>query len=89
LSTLLTPVTGTVSTAPFPSVTVSVLVKVPYATGVNVTVIVQLAPAARLALQVLLSVMDGSPLKPPPTMDAEEELVLVTVTVWLGLSPIV
>ena len=46
------PVTDTVSSAPLLSVSVSVLVKVPYATGLNVTVIVQVAPAARLAGQL-------------------------------------
>jgi len=89
LFTLLTPVTDTVSTAPFPSVTVSVFVKVPYATGLNVTVIVQVAPAASVAGQLFLCVMEGSPVKPIPAMAADEELVLVAVTVWLGLSPIV
>ena len=87
--TPLMPVTDTVSTAPLLSVTVSVPVKVPYATGLNVTVILQTAPGARLAGQLFLCVRDGSPLSPIAAMPAAEALVLVTVTGWLGLSPIV
>ena len=48
------PVTDTVSSAPELSVTVSVPVNVPYATGWNVTVMVHVAPAARLAGQLFL-----------------------------------
>ncbi len=86
---MLTPVTDTVSTAPFPSTTDSVLVNVPYATGLNVTVIVQLPPALRVAGQLFLCVIDGSPLKLIPATATDDDVLLLTVTVWLGLSPMV
>ena len=40
------------------------LVKVPYAVGLNVTVIEHAAPAARLVPHVVFSVKDGSPAMP-------------------------
>ena len=75
--------------APEPSVSVTVPVKVPYATGWNVTVMVQVADAARADPQVVLSVRDGSPVMVTEPIPMEEPPVFVTVTLLLGLSPMV
>ena len=71
----------TVSCPPELSVRVSVLVKVPYAVGWNVTEMVQVAPTAKTAGHLLLSVNDVSPLKAIFEIPTEAPLELVTVTV--------
>jgi len=83
------PVTETVSCAPEASVTASVPVKVPYATGANVTVMAHVAPDATTDPQLFRWVRDGSPLMAIPAIPTEAPLLLVTVTFWLGLSPMV
>ena len=65
------------------SVTVSVPVRVPDAAGLNVTVIVQLAPAARGETQVL--VWAKSPVAAMLLMVSGEVPVLESVTVWPAL----
>src|SRR5260370_2175123 len=49
---------------------------------------VQVAPADKTDPQAFPSTKEGSPLMAIPAIPAGAPLVLVTVTVWLGLSPI-
>ena len=64
-------------------------VRAPVAVGENVTVIVQDAPAATTVPQVFFSVREASPLMAIPAIPTELPVPFVTVTFWLGLSPIV
>jgi hypothetical protein len=86
---VLTPVTAIGSCAPELSVSVTVLVKVPYAVGLNVTVMVQVAPAARLVPHVVFLVNEGSPAMATEPRPTAAPPVFETVTLLLGLSPIV
>src|SRR5438552_7431833 len=65
------------------SVRVSVPVRVPPAVGVNVTLTVQLAPAARLLPQLLLC--EKSPLAVMDLNVTAPAVSLVAVTVWAAL----
>ena len=56
----------------------------------KVTVTVQVAPADKIDPHVVFVwAREGSPLMAIPAIWTEAPLVLVTVTVWLELSPIV
>ena len=55
--------------------------------GVNVTVIVQVLPAASVDPQVVLLVNVIDPLIPMLPIPTVTPSLLVTVTIWLGLSP--
>jgi hypothetical protein len=55
----------------------------------KVTVTVQVAPADKIDPHVFPCTREGSPFIAIPAIPTEAPLVLVTVTVWLGLSPIV
>ena len=70
----------TLSCVPEPSVSVKVLVNVPYAVGVNPTLMMHVAPAARTEGHVFLSAIDGSPFKATFKIATDAPLVFVTVS---------